>query len=110
MPEMTEEQIAEFTKTSASTFVWHELYVPNIEEGVKFYTETMGMGSQTMDMGPAGSYTMLTKNGVAVCGMQSTNDPQMAGVPSHWAVYMGVDDVDATVAKAEANGGKLVVP
>ncbi len=110
MAEVTQDQISAQREASATTFVWHELYVPNLEEGVKFYTEALGMGSHSMDMGEMGSYTMLTKNGIPVCGMQSTDNPHMAGVPPHWAVYMGVDDVDASIAKCEAAGGKVVVP
>ena len=33
-----------------------------------------------------------------------------AGVPSNWAVYFGVDDIHATVAKAQALGGQVMVP
>ena len=32
------------------------------------------------------------------------------GVPPHWNIYFGVEDVDATVAKAEGLGGTPAVP
>ena len=32
------------------------------------------------------------------------------GVPPHWAVYLTVDDVDATVAKAQSLGGSVMMP
>jgi hypothetical protein len=34
----------------------------------------------------------------------------MPGVPSHWHVYFGTDDADATAAKAVELGGSIVVP
>jgi|SRR5579862_4239544 len=93
------------------TFVWHELYVPDTEAAVKFYSDVLGFGTEKMDMGEMGAYTMLTRDGKAVCGMQSTSAPQMMpGIPPHWAVYLSVDDVDSRVAAAENHGGKLVVP
>ena len=54
-------------------------------------------------------YKMLTNNGKAVCGvMSTTNDPQLKDVPPHWSTYIGVDDVDARIAKCTASGGKIV--
>jgi uncharacterized protein len=34
----------------------------------------------------------------------------MEGVPPHWNIYFNVEDVDASVAKAEELGGKTVAP
>jgi predicted enzyme related to lactoylglutathione lyase len=34
----------------------------------------------------------------------------MPGVPSHWHVYFGTADADATAAKAAELGGSVVVP
>ena len=31
-------------------------------------------------------------------------------MPSHWSIYIQVEDVDATVEKAQALGGKLCFP
>lgn len=94
------------------TFVWHELYTPDTEASKKFYQEALDMGSTEMPMGGAGSYTMLTRDGQAVCGMMATNTPEMQSmqVPPHWAVYLSVDDVDARLKKAQECGATLVVP
>ena len=93
------------------TFVWHELYVPDTDAAVKFYGTALGLGTEKMEMPGMPPYTMLTRDGKPVCGMQSTQAPQMMpGIPPHWAVYLSVDDVDARVAAVENNGGKLVVP
>ncbi|HWA84111.1 MAG TPA: VOC family protein [Fimbriimonadaceae bacterium] len=92
------------------TFVWHEVYAPNAEKSVAFYTEALGFGSQAMEMGEMGTYHMLTRNGKAVCGVMSTDMPQMEGVPPHWATYLSVDDVDARLAKCQELGATVVVP
>ncbi len=50
---------------------------------------------------------MLTVGGRTMAG---TMTPQVAGVPPHWNVYFNVDDVDATVAKAEELGAQELAP
>ena len=92
-----------------STFVWHELYVPDVAAAVKFYTENLDFGTQSMDMGEF-SYTMLTKQGKGVCGVMSTAGGPAQGAPTHWATYLAVDDVDARIAKCTAAGAQVVVP
>jgi len=108
---MAETTMEDFTRVVGQTFCWHELYVPNGEEGVSFYTECLGFGSQSMDMGDGRSYNMLTKDGVAVCGiMHTAGVPQMEDVPPHWSIYVTVDDVDARLAKCTGMGGSVLVP
>lgn len=92
------------------TFVWHELYTPNAPSSIDFYTKVLGLGTQEMDMGPNGTYKMLTKNGAPICGVFPTNTPEMADVPPHWSVYYSVDDVDASLAKAQEHGATVLVP
>ncbi len=100
----------EHALAEGSTFTWHELYVPDGEAGVAFYTEVLGWQRQIMEM-EGGSYLMLVANGRPVAGVQATRDnPHMAVVPPHWATYVAVDDVDARVARVTRHGGSLVVP
>lgn len=62
-------------------------------------------------MGEMGNYTMFKVDGVNVAGVMPTaGNPQMEGVPPHWATYIAVDDVDARVAKATENGASVLVP
>jgi len=108
MPTETQDQQALIT---GRTFVWHEVYGANAEASIDFYTEALGFGTTSMDMGPMGTYHMLTREGQGVAGIIGTaNDPQMAEVPPHWATYLSVDDVDARVEKCVEHGGTLVVP
>ena len=107
---MSEDQATQAALASGSTFVWHELYVPDTGAASSFYEEAIGLGSTSMDMGEMGSYDMLTNNGVPICGVVSTNAPHFQGTPPHWAVYIAVDDVDARLVKIADAGGKVVVP
>ena len=94
------------------TFPWHEVYAPSAEAAIDFYTKALGFGTQNFDMGPEmGTYHMLTMNGTAIAGIMPTaGNPQMEGVPPHWAVYLAVDDVDARIAKCTEMGAQVVVP
>lgn len=93
------------------TFVWHEVYGPSDSASVDFYTKALDWGVQPMDMGPMGTYNMLTANGVPVAGCVGTaNNPEMEGTPPHWATYIGVDDVDARAEKCVSLGATVLVP
>lgn len=91
-------------------FPWHEVYAPDAEAALEFYTKALDMDTEAMDMGPMGKYHMLKVNGTSIAGVMSTNNPDMKDVPPHWAVYHSVDDVDARVEKVKSLGGTLVVP
>ncbi|MGC4113022.1 MAG: VOC family protein [Nocardioides sp.] len=93
-----------------STPTWNECVTADVATAVAFYRAVLGMGSEAMDMGEAGSYTVLTDvNGRQIGGcMDLAMLPE--GVPPHWNVYFNVEDVDASVAKAGELGGTTVVP
>jgi predicted enzyme related to lactoylglutathione lyase len=107
---MSTETLDQHAINVGRTFCWHEVYAPDLEAAVDFYTKALDFGTQEMDMGPIGTYRMLTRNGQTVAGMLGTNSPEMAHVPPHWAVYLAVDDVDARLAKCTELGATVVVP
>jgi uncharacterized protein len=90
--------------------VWHEVYVPDAGAAIDFYTKALDFGTQEFDMGPMGTYKMLTKDGKGVAGVMSTTEMQMPDVPAQWSTYIGVDNVDASLEKCLALGAKVVVP
>jgi uncharacterized protein len=87
------------------TVTWNEL-ITSDPAAVAFYRNVVGLTTSKMDMG-AGEYTLFESAGQMVGG---TTPPQMPGVPSHWHVYFGVADADATAAKATELGGSVLVP
>lgn len=91
------------------TFVWHEVYGPDAQAAIDFYTKALDFGTDVMES-PMGKYNMLTKNGQGVAGVMATSTPQMEGVPPHWATYLSVDDVDARLEKCKSLGATVVVP
>jgi hypothetical protein len=90
-------------------FSWAELCTRDPEGSKKFYTELLGYETEEMPM-EQGVYTALKTGGEAVAGimMMPANVPEM--VPSHWATYITVKDVDAVAKKAEEMGARMIVP
>jgi len=88
------------------TLNWNEL-VTSDPGATRFYADVTGLTAESMDMGEGQPYTVF-KAGDAMVG--GSTPPQMPGVPSHWHVYFGTDDADATAAKAAELGGSIVVP
>lgn len=84
---------------------WNEVTTPDVAAAVAFYSGLFGWGTDTMDMGDQGPYTvfMLGEDGVA-----GAQPPQMEGIPPHWGTVFAVDDCDAAAAAAAANGGTVV--
>ncbi|MFM4962715.1 VOC family protein [Aeromonas bivalvium] len=110
MTEQRNEEARAHALAEGSTFTWHELYVADGEAAVRFYAQVLDWECQHLEM-EGGSYPMLVANGRPIAGVQATRDnPQMAGVPPHWAIYVAVDDVDARLARVTEHGGNIVVP
>jgi predicted enzyme related to lactoylglutathione lyase len=93
-------------------FIWYECLTKDPEQAIAFYKDVVGWGTTVWE-GGEDPYHMLTKGeGVPVAGvMQLPEEAQAQGAPSHWLAYIGVEDVEATIAKAEELGGtKLFGP
>ena len=89
--------------TSVGGWHWNELWAKDAATAAKFYTAVFGYSIDTMPM-PQGDYRIL-KNGDAPRGGILAAP---MGAPPHWAYYVKVSDVDATVKKAKQLGGTLV--
>jgi predicted enzyme related to lactoylglutathione lyase len=83
-------------------FVWDELQTTDVEGAKSFYTEVLGWTTADMDMGEQGTYTMFRSGDADRAGAMQL--PPGLQAPPHWLVYIGTDDVDATVAKAKELG------
>ncbi|MEO1061274.1 MAG: VOC family protein [Actinomycetota bacterium] len=87
--------------------IWNELISPDVPAAAAFYGEVLGWGTQEMDMGEMGTYTVFTLDGEGIGGAMA---PPMDGMPPHWGVYFAVDDAEATIAAVTAAGGAVVNP
>jgi predicted enzyme related to lactoylglutathione lyase len=86
-------------------FCWYELSTPDVDASKRFYTRFTGWGTQAFDK----NYNMFTTGGVPIAGVFRLDDAMRAnGVPPNWMAYVESDNVDDTVAKAKALGGKVV--
>lgn len=90
---------------------WHELYTTNVDQAGKFYVQTFGWKTKSYDMGPAGTYTLLSVAGSdkGIGGMMPM-PANMKGVPSNWVAYFDVADCAASTKKATELGGKVLAP
>jgi predicted enzyme related to lactoylglutathione lyase len=85
---------------------WNELVSPAVETAASFYAELFGWGTETVDLGEMGDYTLFTLDGEQVGGGMA---PPMEGMPPHWGVYFSVDDCDGVVAKAREAGATVMM-
>jgi hypothetical protein len=86
-------------------FVWFEHVSNDVAKARDFYGALCGWSVQAMPMGER-PYDMIM-NGADGIGGFTTAPP---GVPSHWASYLSVPDVDQSVAAATAAGAKSLMP
>ena len=87
---------------------WADLSTPDPQRGAKFYSDLFGW---KLDKGENDSSDYLhIKNGEEYIGgipPAHHRDPQ---APAHWLIYFQVADVEATANKAQAQGGKILMP
>lgn len=89
-------------------FCWNELWTGNDRSALAFYERVFGYGHDSMDMGPQGTYYMLTRDGQQRAGVMRSTDPK---APPMWLPYVAVGDADAIVARAtELNAQVLHAP
>jgi hypothetical protein len=91
-------------------FVWYELLTTDPDAAASFYGSVIGW--QASDSGQAGmDYRQFSMDGVHVGGMMALPPGAAAmGMRPGWLGYIGVDDVDASVAKITAAGGTVHMP
>jgi predicted enzyme related to lactoylglutathione lyase len=89
--------------------VWRELLTNDVDKARAFYSELLNWKIEPgMDMGPGGTYFMISANGKQIGGMMKS--PSELKSASFWMSVVSVADVDATVAAATKNGGKTLNP
>lgn len=86
---------------------WFETLTRSYPEAVEFYRRAFGWDTHVMSDTKEFRYTINAEEKNATAGiMDASNLPK--SVPSHWAVYWGVDDTDKAAARAVELGGKIV--
>jgi predicted enzyme related to lactoylglutathione lyase len=88
---------------------WNENLSRDFEANKKFYTEVFGYSYGDMG-GEDFNYVTLDLNGAPVGGLGDLPSTMPAEAPAFWMTYFAVSDADATVAKVEDLGGRVLNP
>ena len=95
---------------SHGRFVWYELVTTDIETAKAFYANVVGWGTRGASMHGL-AYSLFIIGDSPVAGLMSLpEDARRTGAAPHWIGYVGVDDVDAAVARFTQLGGTVYVP
>lgn len=101
------------SETPRGKFLWYDLMTTDAGAAIDFYTKVAGWGTDDWQGTVEGMppYKMWTVDGTSLGGvMDLPEDARANGAPPHWLAYIGVSDVDATIAKAQELGGSVLVP
>ena len=88
---------------------WHELQTRDFADELEFYRSVFGWKTEMTGDSDDFRYTVLKPADTQFAGIMDGSGYLPEGVPPAWEVYIGTDDVDATVAAAVANGGTVVM-
>src|SRR5262245_10638020 len=91
-------------KALPGKFVWFELVSKDPKAAQAFYRDVLGWTVQAFPMGDQ-SYEMIYAGDTMIGGYAAPKSDRQA---PHWISYVSVEDVDAAVKAASANGGKVV--
>jgi predicted enzyme related to lactoylglutathione lyase len=94
----------------AGSIGWIDLTVPNAETIRDFYHIVTGWTPSPVEMGGYNDFCMHPSPESApvagICHARGEN----AFMPRQWIIYITVDDLDASIERCKALGGKLRVP
>lgn len=92
------------------TPIWYELLTSDAKASTAFYEAVVGWKVQPPVPGASPHYQMIDAPNAHIGGlMQLTDEMRANGAHPTWLFYVGVDDVDATVEKVVAAGGKILM-
>jgi len=98
-----------FTKyNEPGSVTWDEHHSKNFAASTPFYQKVFGWHLDRMSDTDEFRYFQGQIDGETVAGLMDSSSFLPAEVPSHWAVYFSVDDVDAAAAKAVELGGTVL--
>lgn len=89
----------------ANAFCHMELNTTDPDRARTFYGNLFSWKYSEMDMGPAGTYTLIQPGEGPGGGMMKHPVP---GAPSSWLVYVQVDDIRSATDKAKSLGAQVM--
>jgi uncharacterized protein len=100
------------SRNKSHGYIWYELMTPE-PDGAKAFYEAVVPGWSIGERIPGDQdYRMIERSDGGFAGgvFGLTEDMRQHGARPIWMGYIGVDDVDGTVAQIEAKGGKVLLP
>ena len=88
-----------------NTLVWNELMTHNVDGAKAFYSSVFGWTYEVDESG----YVAISQDDRLQAGMMQITE-SMGEMPPNWGIYFLVEDIEATVAKAQELGGNVLVP
>ena len=89
---------------------WFELHTRSYDDSIAFYRTVFGWETSTVSDAAEFRYSTLGEGDDALAGIMDATAFLPEGVPAHWSVYFGVDDVDATLGRIVELGGAIADP
>ncbi|QXC59890.1 VOC family protein [Aquihabitans sp. G128] len=87
---------------------WFELLSRDYDTAVAFYSKVFSLDVNVASDTPEFRYSTLKSGGDEVVGIMDGSAFLPEGAPARWAVYIQVEDAEATAAKAVELGGAVV--
>jgi len=114
MSELTDAPVREASSKATKlqgSHVWYELMTTDPDAATKFYGAVVGW-TIGEPIGGDQDYRMIGRGDGGFAGgvMGLTDEMCEHGAKPMWMGYVGVDDVDETVRRVEAKGGKALMP
>src|SRR5215470_15480920 len=98
-------------KHAPGAFCWVELATTDQNAAIQFYSEIFGWSADNMPMGPNDFYTIFRLEGRdAAAGCTLRPEQTAAHVPPRWSLYIAAENADASAARAQQLGGKILAP
>ncbi len=91
-----------------NTPVHFELHTRDYDKTVRFYRAVFGWSPQVVMDTPEFRYTTYAEQANPRAGIMDASGFLPEDVQPHWSVYIGVADVDATLAGVESLGGSVI--
>jgi len=89
---------------------WFELHSRSYDATVSFYRDVFRWDAHTMSDTPEFRYTTLGEGDETLAGIMDSAAYLPEAVPSHWAIYFGVESTDAALEQIEGLGGATLEP
>jgi uncharacterized protein len=96
--------------SEAGSPVWHQLTTRDYRAAVEFYREVLGWRTDQISDTDEFRYTTAWFGDQQLLGMMDGTAFLPQGVPSHWSIFFGAEDVDKTLQTITENGGAVVRP